>query len=90
MSNSHKEKFLSKMLLGFAFVTIAILAIFYACFERTQKDDWYFWGVVASILLNTGLYLLMSAFVHKVKSDLIKRQKVRETQKTFTADKQSS
>ncbi len=75
------------MLVGFAFTTLAILAVLYACFERTQKDDWYFWGVVASVLLCTGIYLLMSAFVHKVKSDLIKRQKIRETQKTFTADK---
>lgn len=86
MSSTHKEKFLSKMLIGFAFTSLGIFIIVYASFERAHKDDWYLWAFVASILINTGLYLLVSAFVHKVKSDLIKRQKQREQQKTFTAD----
>ena len=74
------------MLIGFALVTIGILLIHYVAFERSQKDDWYTWGFVASVLINTGLYFLLNAYVHKVKSDLIKRQKQREQQKTFTAD----
>ena len=74
------------MLLGFAFITGGIMFILYAAFERTHQEDWYFWGIVASVLINAGLYSLLNAFVHKVKSDLIKRQKLREQQKTFTAD----
>ena len=74
------------MLMGFTCITLGILGILYACFERTALDDWYFWGIVASFIINLGIYLLMQAFVHKVKADLIRRQKLKEQQKTFTAD----
>jgi uncharacterized membrane protein HdeD (DUF308 family) len=86
MSNNHQEKYITKLLFGFTFITAGILFILYAAFERTRQEDWYFWGIVASVLINAGLYFLLTAFVHKVKSDLIKKQKTREQQKTFTAD----
>ena len=86
MSNPHQEKFVTKMLLGFAFTTAGILLIFYIMFEGNRKEDWYLWGIVASVLINTGLFLLVSAFVHKVKSDLIKRQKQRDLQKSVKKD----
>ena len=86
MSNSHREKFVTNLLIGFSFVTGGVFAILYAAFERTQQEDWYFWGIVASILINVGLFFLISAFVHKIKSDFARRQKHREQQKTFTAD----
>jgi len=86
MSSKHTEKFITKLLLGFAFVTAGIMLIFYVTFERRQDEDWYFWGIVASVAINVGLYFLLSAFVHKIKSDFIKRQRLREQQKTFTQD----
>ena len=86
MSNDHQEKYVTKLLFGFTFITAGILLILYAAFERTRQEDWYFWGIVASVLINGGLYFLLTAFVHKVKSDLIRKQKSREQQKTFTAD----
>ncbi len=86
MSSKHEEKFLSKLLIGIALVTAGIFVILYACFTRSQTDDWYFWGIIAAVSLNSGLILMCSAYVHKMKSDLIKRQKQREQQKTFTAD----
>lgn len=79
--SSHSDKFLTKLLFGFGAVIAAVFVILFACFERTKKDDWYGWGMVASALLCTGLYLLLSAFVHKVKSDFIRRQKSREQQR---------
>jgi hypothetical protein len=84
MSNSHSEKFLSKLLIGFVFITAAILSILYASFEKSATDDWYLWGIVASLAFNLGLYFLLEAFVHKVKSDLIKRQKHRDQQKAYS------
>lgn len=86
MSNNHQERYISKLLFGFSLTTGGILVILYAAFERTRQEDWYFWGVVASILINSGFFMLLSAFVHKMKSDLINRQKLREQQKNFTAD----
>jgi hypothetical protein len=90
MSNSHQEKFVTKLLTGLACIIAGIFIILFAAFERTQEEDWYLWGIIASALICPGLILLMSAFVHKVKSDFIRRQKHREQQKTFTADKISS
>jgi len=86
MSNSHEEKFITKLLVGFTLIIGGIFVIVYAAFERTRQDDWYFWGLVASVLICSGLYLLMSSFVHKMKSDFIKRQRLREQKKTFTVD----
>lgn len=89
MSNTHQEKYITKLLFGFAFVTAGILLIFYTAFERARQDDWYLWGVIASVTINIGLYFLLNAFIHKVKSDLIRRQKLRDQQKTYPADKET-
>ena len=75
---SHADKFLTKLLLGFTAVIASIFVIVFACFERVKYDDWYGWGLVASTLMCVGLYLLLSAFVHKIKADFLKRQKSRE------------
>ena len=86
MSSSHSDKYLSKLLLGFGAVIASILSILYAAFERTKTGDWYFWGIVASLLMCTGLFFLLNAFVHKVKAEFSKRQKVREQQRTSATD----
>jgi hypothetical protein len=78
---SHEEKYISKLLAGFGAVIAAVMAILYACFERTRQDDWYFWGVVASILFCLGFYFMLNAFVHKVKADMIRKQRSRQEQK---------
>ena len=83
---SHSDKYLSKLLFGFGAVIASIFILVYAAFERTKKDDWYVWGLVASILLCTGLFLLLQAFIHKIKADFSRRQKVREQQRTPTDD----
>ena len=83
---SHEDKYISKLLFGFGAINAGVMAIMYACFERTKHDDWYFWGVVASLLFCAGVYLMNSAFGHKMKSDLIRKQKMRHMQKTSADD----
>lgn len=85
MPNNHREKYISKLLIGFTLVIAGIFSILYSCFEKTQVSDWYFWGIIASILICTGLYFLLSSFVHKVKTDLIKKQK-KDRQKRIEDD----
>ncbi len=80
MSNSHGDKYVINLLLGFSFVIGRIFLLMFPFFEKEQKDDWYIWAIVASIILCIGLYFLVNAAVHKVKSDLIKRQRSREYQ----------
>ncbi len=75
---SHSDKFLTKLLFGFAAISASIFVIVYACFERVKHDDWYGWGLVASVLMCIGLYLLCSAFVHKIKADFLRRKQERE------------
>jgi uncharacterized membrane protein HdeD (DUF308 family) len=82
--SSHSDKYLTKLLFGFAAIIGCVFVIIFACFERTKKDEWYGWGLVASVLLCTGIYLLMEAFVHRVKADFIRRQKSKEQQRTKT------
>jgi len=84
--NNHREKYLAKLLLGFISVTAGVFAIMYACIVRSQVNEWYFWALIASVLICAGLYFLVSAVVHRVKADLIRRQKMKEQHRTFTAD----
>jgi hypothetical protein len=81
---NHEEKYISKLLIGFGCIIASVMVILYACFERVKYDDWYFWGVLASLLLCGGVYSMLSAFVHKIKSDMIRKQKVRSQQRTST------
>jgi hypothetical protein len=81
--SSHQEKFISKLLIGFAFIITSIFFTLYCLIERTRDEiNWYFIGIISSGLVCTGLYFMMDAFVHKVKSDFIRRQKVREMQRS--------
>lgn len=83
MADKHQDKYVTQLLLAFTFISAGVLLIFYACFERAKTDDWYFWGVLVSILISMGLYFITNACIHKVKSDLIKRQKLKEQQKAI-------
>ena len=84
--SSHADKYLSKLLFGFGAVIASIFIIIYAAFERTKTGDWYFWGLVASVLMCIGLYLMLGAFVHKVKADFSRRQNLRKQQQASPSD----
>lgn len=81
MTNSHGEKYVTNLLLGFTFVIISVFLMLFPFYEKEQAHDWYIWAIVASVLLCIGLYLLVSAAVHKVKSDLIKKNRSKEHHK---------
>ena len=82
MSSDHGEKFVTKLLVGFGLVTAAVFLIYFIIFNKLMKNDWYYWGIATAILFNAGLYMLVSAAVHKMKSDMIRRQKTKDQQKT--------
>ena len=82
----HEDKYITKLLFGFGGLIAGIMLILYACFERTKYDDWYGWGVGASFLICLGSYFLLQAFVHKIKADFSRRQRVRQQQKTHVDD----
>jgi hypothetical protein len=85
MTNRHRQKYILRLLAGLGLVSGGILIILYA--TRLDKADgrteWMIWAVAALSLINSGLYLLGSAFVHKVKADLIRKQKQKDQQKKY-------
>ncbi len=84
--SSHKDKFLTKLLIGFAAIIAGTLVTFYAIFEADHDSDWYFLATLAAVLVCAGIYFCLAAFVHKVKADFSKRQKSREQQKSPSSD----
>ena len=84
--SSHSDKFFTKLLIGFGTIIAGVLVTYYSIFEVDRKADWYFMAIVSAVLLCTGIYFCLAAFVHKVKSDFSKRQKMREQQKAPPAD----
>ena len=84
--SSHKDKYFTKLLIGFGGILTGILVVFYAIFEVAHDSDWYLLATVSAVLLCIGIFFCLSAFVHKVKSDFSKRQKMREQQKTPSSD----
>jgi hypothetical protein len=85
-SNSHSEKYITHVLIGFCSLIAFVFITFYAFIELKVTKYWYFWAGAAAFLLVAGVYFCMSAFVHKVKSDFNRRAKQREQHKTFMAD----
>jgi hypothetical protein len=75
MSKKHRQRYLIYILIGFLLTTSGIFTIIYVIFTNARKADWVFWGLVSTILVNTGLYFLGNGWVHKVKADLSRRQR---------------
>lgn len=64
------------MFIGLVFTTAGIASIIYSTFTKNSvQHDWIFWAIIPIITINTGLLFMGSSIVHKVKADLIRRQK---------------
>ena len=73
--NKHENKVFPNMLMGFSFVSVGTLLIIYDIKSKLPELNKYLIGAAIVIMINVGLYFWGTAFVHKIKSDLIKRQK---------------
>jgi|GEM_PF-664573 len=76
MANKHYQRWLLKMPLGFLFVAAGIVAIIYPVYKRPD-EEWMIRGGISIGAFIIGLLFLGSAYIHKVKSDLIKRGRPR-------------
>jgi len=76
MPNKHYQKWLIQMPLGFLLVGAGIIVIMYAANKRAS-EEWLMWGIVAVCIVTAGLGILGNAYVHKVKSDLMRRQRTK-------------
>ena len=77
MSINRERKFIINMLVGLLFTTTGIFSILYACLTIQNEKDWFIWAVISVVTINAGLLFLGSSIIHKVKADLIRRQRQR-------------
>ena len=45
---------------------------------NNEKEKWILYGLICGVGIALGVFLLSTAAVNKVKSDLIKKQKIKE------------
>jgi len=64
------------MPLGFLMVAAGLATIIYSIHDRPRRE-WIMWGSGAIVIFIVGFIFLGSAYIHKVKSDLIKRGRPR-------------
>ena len=76
MANKHYRKWWLQMLVGFMSVSLGILAIVFSIAKR-PPSEWSVWAAISIVMINVGLAFLGSSFVHKTKSDLIRRERLR-------------
>ena len=77
MSNYHFERWLYKTVLGFLLVAGGIFFMYYSL-SHFMRKDWILYGLICSLAVAIGVYILSSAAVNKVKSDIIKKQKLKQ------------
>ena len=79
MSNHHYEKWILKAPLGFLLISGGVFFMYYSLTQLTAdlKDRWVYFGLISAIIIGSGAVILCTAFTHKVKSDLIKKTKMR-------------
>ena len=77
MSNYHSEKWLFKTILGFLLITGGIFFMYYSL-THFYRDNWILYSLICSLGVGIGVFLLSSAAVNRVKSDMIKKQKQKQ------------
>lgn len=75
MPDSHYKKYAAGLWVGIVVISSGIFILCYGCIKEAGGSKWYLWAAASSILICFGLYQLMNAYVHKVKSDIRRKQK---------------
>lgn len=78
MSNNHYEKWFFKTPIGFLLIGGGIFFMYYSLTLQEASENWIFFGLISAISVAIGAVLLSSAAVNKMKSDLIKKQKIKQ------------
>lgn len=77
MGNYHLERWLYKTVIGFLLVAGGIFFMYYSI-SHFVRDDWVMYGSICASAVGIGAYFLSSGAVNKVKSDMIKKQKIKQ------------
>ena len=85
MQNNHQGKYVRKLFVGVIFVTAGIFGLVYFLKTTETTSPWYIWSGGMATLIKAGLILICNAFVHKIKADLIRKQKQKQQLKNSVA-----
>ena len=85
MANKHYRSWLYQMPIGFIFTTASIFILMYAV-QKTAFEQWIMMGLASAVSLAIGLIFFGNAIIHKVKSDLIRKDKKRHTASTIVEE----
>lgn len=77
MSSSHYDKWFFKTPAGFLLVAGGIFFMYYSILHLS-KDKWIEFGLISAFAVAIGVLLLCSAAIHKMKADLMKKQKLKQ------------
>ena len=77
MSSSHYDKWFFKTPIGFLLTTGGIFFMYYSLLHL-PKDKWVTFGLISAFAVGFGVYFLCSAAIHKMKSDMMKKQKLKQ------------
>jgi len=83
----HRSKYELQLILGFLLLIAFTALVFFSIFEVQRIGTWYFMAAVAGGILCGAAYFISSATVHKVKSDLSRKNRRKEIQENFTNDR---
>ena len=78
MSNHHYERWIIKLLIGIILIGGGVIFLYYSITHLHSTERWILLGLIPAVAIMIGALLLSSATIHKVKSDLIKKQKMRQ------------
>ena len=77
MSNYHFERWIYKTVFGFLLVAGGVFFMYYSL-SHFIRANWILHSLICSLGISIGVYLLSSGAINKVKSDMIKKQKVKQ------------
>jgi bacteriorhodopsin len=77
MGNHHYEKWILKTMIGMLLTAGGVFLMYYAI-THSGKIRWVYYGIGCSVIITFGIYMLSTAAINKVKSDMIKRQKQKQ------------
>ena len=77
MANYHFDRWIYKTILGCLLIAAGVFFMYYAL-THFYRDNWIFYGSICTTGVCLGAYLLTSGAIHKVKSDMIKKQKMKQ------------
>jgi len=82
----HRRGYVLALVPGLILVCAGIAAIMYSTLEERHAHHWITWTGISATCILAGLLFTGNAFVHKVKSDLAKRetQKLKKDSPTLT------